>query len=525
MAETFELNKIARFQQVDPPAVIATGDVGIRITLDPVETQEPTPLNGIATPLPTGADAMDVAEPTEGAGRQNAARVASWRDRLAIHPAGGTAGHRQLVRYGNAKKALAELVTFDEVKEIQNKAVAMEVYARQAKDGELIAHATEVRLRAERRLGELMADLRDTGKLAKNRPGPGRGKKARSAGDPAFPTLADQGIDKHLADRARKAAAMSGEKFEAKVARSQKLAVAVTENNTAVIKAARAERHEQRVEQRAERERKLGARIEALPDKQYGVILADPEWKFETWTPAGLDNSSPDNHYTTSGLDVIKARDVPKIAHKDCVLFLWATVPMTPHALEVMAAWGFRYVSHFAWVKDRTGTGYWSFNKHELLLIGVKGKPPAPAEGSQWPSVIEAPVGEHSAKPERSLEMIEAYYPSLPKIELNRRGPARPGWDAWGNEAAQAQAAGNAVDPARSAEQRKAEAAADNGVDRKASADAPKTAAAYEKVSAIIEPQTMAQADAKLAENYPPPRADDPLTIPGFLRRDVGAPT
>jgi hypothetical protein len=30
--------------------------------------------------------------------------------------------------------------------------------------------------------------------------------------------------------------------------------------------------------------------------------------------------------------------------------------------------------------------------------------------------------------------MIEQYYPTLPKIELNRRGPARPNWDAWGNE-------------------------------------------------------------------------------------------
>ena len=30
--------------------------------------------------------------------------------------------------------------------------------------------------------------------------------------------------------------------------------------------------------------------------------------------------------------------------------------------------------------------------------------------------------------------MIEAYFPNLPKIELNRRGPPRPGWYAWGNE-------------------------------------------------------------------------------------------
>jgi hypothetical protein len=31
--------------------------------------------------------------------------------------------------------------------------------------------------------------------------------------------------------------------------------------------------------------------------------------------------------------------------------------------------------------------------------------------------------------------MIEELYPTLPKIELNRRGPARPGWDCWGWEA------------------------------------------------------------------------------------------
>jgi N6-adenosine-specific RNA methylase IME4 len=31
--------------------------------------------------------------------------------------------------------------------------------------------------------------------------------------------------------------------------------------------------------------------------------------------------------------------------------------------------------------------------------------------------------------------MIEAMYPDLPKFELFARGPARPGWGTWGNEA------------------------------------------------------------------------------------------
>jgi N6-adenosine-specific RNA methylase IME4 len=188
-------------------------------------------------------------------------------------------------------------------------------------------------------------------------------------------------------------------------------------------------------ESRQRREAELGAKLRALPDKRYGVIYADPEWRFETYSDEGRLNTSAENHYPTSPLEVIKARDVPSIAADDCCLFLWATVPMMPHALEVMAAWGFSYVSQVIWKKDRTGTGYWFLNQHELLLVGTRGNIPGPVPGDQWSSVIEAPRLEHSEKPEIFLELIEDYFPTLPKIELNRRGEPRPGWDAWGNEA------------------------------------------------------------------------------------------
>ena len=185
---------------------------------------------------------------------------------------------------------------------------------------------------------------------------------------------------------------------------------------------------------RATRELTLGAKILALPQKKYGVIYADPEWRFEPWSRrTGMDRAA-DNHYPTSCTEVIAARDVPLIAHDHSVLFLWATVPMLPHALVVMETWGFDYRSHIIWRKDKTGTGYWARNLHELFLIGVSGTHvPAPAPGQNWPSVIDAPVGRHSEKPPIFLEMIEELYPTLPKIELNARS-ARPGWDLWGNE-------------------------------------------------------------------------------------------
>jgi N6-adenosine-specific RNA methylase IME4 len=179
----------------------------------------------------------------------------------------------------------------------------------------------------------------------------------------------------------------------------------------------------------------LGKKIRALPDKKYGVIVADPAWKFETW---GADTGSlalADNHYATSPLDQIKQLDPSSIAAPQCALFLWATVPMLTQALEVMACWGFAYRSHCVWNKDKAGTGYWFRNRHEILLVGTRGDIPAPAPGTQWPSVIDAPVGKHSAKPEIFLQMVEQYFPTLPKVELFRRGPARKGWDAWGAEA------------------------------------------------------------------------------------------
>lgn len=203
-----------------------------------------------------------------------------------------------------------------------------------------------------------------------------------------------------------------------------------------VVKEARAVKQQSKKEKRVLRERDLGDKQKALPDKKYGVILADPEWDWESYSAeTGMDRAAV-NHYPTSTTAVIADRNVPSIAADDCVLFLWATAPKIEDALIVMKKWGFTYKSMAVWVKDRIGTGYWFRNRHEILLVGTKGNVPAPAMGDQVESVIEAPVGEHSAKPEAAIEMIEWYFPTLPKIELNRRGPARAGWDAWGLEAA-----------------------------------------------------------------------------------------
>lgn len=200
---------------------------------------------------------------------------------------------------------------------------------------------------------------------------------------------------------------------------------------------------------RAELERELGGRIMALPTKKYGLIVADDEWDHEPWSrETGMDRHAS-NHFETAK-DAHKAEELHErtkarfeCAADDCLLAMWSTVQHLAVAIDLLRLRGFKYVSHYAWGKTGRsnpearviGLGHWNRNKHELLLLGVRGRVPCPAQGDQWDSLVMAPRGRHSAKPERFLEMLEQYYPTVPKIELNRRGPARKGWSGWGNQA------------------------------------------------------------------------------------------
>ena len=107
---------------------------------------------------------------------------------------------------------MAAAKSVDEVLPIRDAAAAMRAYAKQAKNRQLEVDAVEIRVRAERRVGELMQAQRETVGLAKPT-GSNQHQDRVRTGPKAPSTLAEAGIDKHLADRARKLAAMPEEDF------------------------------------------------------------------------------------------------------------------------------------------------------------------------------------------------------------------------------------------------------------------------------------------------------------------------
>lgn len=161
----------------------------------------------------------------------------------------------------------------------------------------------------------------------------------------------------------------------------------------------------------------------------YNIILADPPWQYSF---GKTSRGSIEAHYGTMTLEDIKALQIP--ADVDSVLYLWATAPYLPAALEVMQAWGFTYKSQMVWDKAVLGIGYWARGQHELLLIGTKGKVSPPAPEHRVSSVYREKRTEHSRKPDYFNALLEKQHPGGRFLELFARCRYSERWAVWGNE-------------------------------------------------------------------------------------------
>jgi hypothetical protein len=112
---------------------------------------------------------------------------------LLIHTDGMTA----LIRYDAARRALAAAHRVDEVKAIRDRAEAVRTYAQQARDLQLQNMAAEIRIRAERRAGQLLLDMeKNPGTRGEGRPRKDGTKRRSSRPTANPPTLEDIGISK-----------------------------------------------------------------------------------------------------------------------------------------------------------------------------------------------------------------------------------------------------------------------------------------------------------------------------------------
>jgi Transcriptional activator, adenine-specific DNA methyltransferase len=167
-----------------------------------------------------------------------------------------------------------------------------------------------------------------------------------------------------------------------------------------------------------------------IPFGKYDAILADPPWQYDVEL-----RGSAENQYPTMTDEEIENYPIPSA--ENCVLFLWSTVTAIKRALKVMDKWGFTYKTGAVWVKNRIGTGFYFRGRHELLLLGVKGKLPTPEQDDRPDSVIEAPTGKHSEKPKIVYDIIENMYPDRQYTELFSRvekEDQRENWTYWSNE-------------------------------------------------------------------------------------------
>jgi hypothetical protein len=117
-----------------------------------------------------------------------------------------------LIRYDAMCTAIAECFQVDEVKGLRDKARALEVYAAQANNRDAERKACEIRIRAERRAGELLKEMAVTGERQK---AGGDRKKSKSNGT----TLIDLGITRDQSSQWQRLAEIPTEEFEAALAK------------------------------------------------------------------------------------------------------------------------------------------------------------------------------------------------------------------------------------------------------------------------------------------------------------------
>ena len=330
--------------------------------------------------------------------------------------------NNQLAHFRKAKRELALVTRIDEVKEIRDKAEALRVYSQRAGESlEMQNNCAEIKIRAERRAGELLQEI---DKSRGGRPTKTSNMMLQVSG----PTLMELGVSRMQSSRWQTIANIPERMFERHVketrARAETGDARAELTTVGVLKLAKRQ-------QRRQRQRKYGSKrykaqpLSSLPADHYGTVYADPPWPYSNQGT----RAATSHHYPTMSIDDICGLPVSGRVKTQAHLWLWATNSFLKEAFDVIDAWGFDYKSAMVWVKPQLGLGNYVRVSHELLLIASRGNLVGRATDQR--SWVEHDRLEHSRKPKVFRQIIEKTSPG-PYLELFARTKT-DGWDSWGN--------------------------------------------------------------------------------------------
>jgi len=305
--------------------------------------------------------------------------------------------------FDHVKAAIEKAESVKELKDIRDRAVAASAYMKAARLTKPVAdECAEIRLRAERRAGEI---LRDDPRIRPNS---------------NELLLIDLELSRIQSSRWQKISDPPDYVFE------DYLLEAKADDKADISASGLAlfwgrQREPQPVDRIPPR------------DGTYSCIVIDPPWPMHKIERDLYPDQGYGLDYSTLTIQELADDDlVPVRTHAadDCHLYLWVTHKFLPAGLQLMADWGFRYQCVMTWRKNVGFTPFsWMYDT-EHVLFGTRGNLPLLQNGLRLS--FDAPRTKHSEKPDIFYDRVIAASPG-PRIDMFAR-TQRDGFDVWGNE-------------------------------------------------------------------------------------------
>ena len=165
----------------------------------------------------------------------------------------------------------------------------------------------------------------------------------------------------------------------------------------------------------------------------FETAIIDPPWPYDRASKneklSGYVSQNGNEIYKTLSVEDMKLLPIGDIVGS--YIFMWTVSPFLQEGLDLINAWGFKYITSMAWFKNTgLGVGYWFRGSHELILVAKRPGVPSVRTGEQ--SIFQSPRGRHSAKPDMVHRIVEKHFPG-PYLEVFGRRH-QPGWTVLGNE-------------------------------------------------------------------------------------------